>query len=127
MIVERHVRLFRNGRNQALRIPRDLELPGRAATLGVTQRPAAVCYAGAQDLSLHACRKRQEVEEECRVEHNDDPRCEGDLNGRVAQEMPSEPGKAEFPEQEVQSRCAVSLLPTRALVGGEFPITLKIP
>lgn len=33
MVVERHVRLFRNGRNQALRIPRDLELPGRAATL----------------------------------------------------------------------------------------------
>ena len=28
---ERHVRLFRNGRNQALRIPRDLELPGREA------------------------------------------------------------------------------------------------
>lgn len=30
---ERQVRLFRNGRNQALRIPRDLELPGKAATL----------------------------------------------------------------------------------------------
>jgi antitoxin VapB len=30
---ERQVRLFRNGRNQALRIPRDLELPGRSATL----------------------------------------------------------------------------------------------
>jgi antitoxin VapB len=30
---ERHVRLFRNGRNQALRIPRDLELPGRQAIL----------------------------------------------------------------------------------------------
>src|SRR5436190_22320989 len=29
----RQVRLFRNGRNQALRIPRDLELPGRTATL----------------------------------------------------------------------------------------------
>ena len=29
---ERQVRLFRNGRNQALRIPRDLELPGREAT-----------------------------------------------------------------------------------------------
>lgn len=28
---EREVRLFRNGRNQALRIPRDFELPGRAA------------------------------------------------------------------------------------------------
>jgi antitoxin VapB len=33
VIHERQVRLFRNGRNQALRIPRDLELPGRAATL----------------------------------------------------------------------------------------------
>jgi antitoxin VapB len=30
---ERQVRLFRNGRNQALRIPRDLELPGSVATL----------------------------------------------------------------------------------------------
>ncbi len=33
MNTERLVRLFRNGRNQALRIPRDLELPGRVATL----------------------------------------------------------------------------------------------
>jgi antitoxin VapB len=33
MNTEREVRLFRNGRNQALRIPRDLELPGRVATL----------------------------------------------------------------------------------------------
>lgn len=33
MNLGRHVRLFRNGRNQALRIPRDLELPGQAATL----------------------------------------------------------------------------------------------
>jgi antitoxin VapB len=33
MATERHVRLFRNGRNQALRIPRDLELPGREAIL----------------------------------------------------------------------------------------------
>jgi antitoxin VapB len=33
VLEERHVRLFRNGRNQALRIPRDLELPGRSATL----------------------------------------------------------------------------------------------
>jgi antitoxin VapB len=33
MATERHVRLFRNGRNQALRIPRDLELPGRDAIL----------------------------------------------------------------------------------------------
>lgn len=26
--IERRVRLFRNGRNQAIRIPRELELPG---------------------------------------------------------------------------------------------------
>jgi antitoxin VapB len=30
---ERRVRLFRNGRNQAVRIPRDLELPGRDAVM----------------------------------------------------------------------------------------------
>ena len=30
---ERHVRLFRNGRNQALRIPRAFELPGNQAVL----------------------------------------------------------------------------------------------
>jgi antitoxin VapB len=31
--VERHVKLFRNGRNQALRIPRELELPGEEAII----------------------------------------------------------------------------------------------
>ena len=30
---ERHVRLFRNGRNQAIRIPREFELPGKEAIL----------------------------------------------------------------------------------------------
>jgi antitoxin VapB len=30
---ERRVSLFRNGRNQAIRIPRELELPGREALL----------------------------------------------------------------------------------------------
>ena len=30
---ERHVRLFRNGRNQALRIPREFELEGDVAIL----------------------------------------------------------------------------------------------
>jgi antitoxin VapB len=29
----RHVRLFRNGRNQAIRIPRELELPGDEAII----------------------------------------------------------------------------------------------
>ncbi len=33
MIPERHVKLFRNGRNQAVRIPREFELPGEDAVL----------------------------------------------------------------------------------------------
>ena len=30
---ERHVKLFRNGRNQAVRIPREFELPGEDAVM----------------------------------------------------------------------------------------------
>lgn len=30
---ERHVRLFKNGRNQAVRIPREFELPGENAVM----------------------------------------------------------------------------------------------
>jgi len=33
MSTTRHVRLFRNGRNQAVRIPREFELPGEDAIL----------------------------------------------------------------------------------------------
>ncbi|UFP95810.1 antitoxin [Gloeobacter morelensis] len=33
MPTERHVRLFRNGRNQALRIPREFELPSEEAII----------------------------------------------------------------------------------------------
>lgn len=33
MQTDRHIRLFRNGSNQALRIPRDLELPGNEAVI----------------------------------------------------------------------------------------------
>jgi antitoxin VapB len=32
-VVERRVRLFKNGRNQAVRIPRELELPGEEAII----------------------------------------------------------------------------------------------
>jgi antitoxin VapB len=31
--VERRVRIFRNGRNQAVRIPREFELPGKDAVM----------------------------------------------------------------------------------------------
>ena len=33
MRTERHVRLFKNGKNQALRIPREFELPGNEAII----------------------------------------------------------------------------------------------
>jgi antitoxin VapB len=33
MVAQRKVSLFRNGRNQAVRIPRDLELPGDEAII----------------------------------------------------------------------------------------------
>ncbi len=33
MSTERHVRIFRNGRNQAIRIPREFELPGNEAVV----------------------------------------------------------------------------------------------
>ncbi len=33
MRTDRHVSLFRNGRNQALRIPREFELPGNEAII----------------------------------------------------------------------------------------------
>ena len=33
MKIERHVKLFKNGRNQAVRIPREFELPGEDAIM----------------------------------------------------------------------------------------------
>lgn len=33
MAAERHVKIFRNGRNQAIRIPREFELPGDEAVM----------------------------------------------------------------------------------------------
>jgi len=33
MVPERYVKLFRNGRNQAVRIPREFELPGEDAIM----------------------------------------------------------------------------------------------
>lgn len=33
MMLERYVKIFRNGRNQAIRIPREFELPGEEAVI----------------------------------------------------------------------------------------------
>ncbi len=61
MQTERHVRLFKNGRNQALRIPREFELPGDEAVIRkegtkliiepVQQRSLLKVIAGWQPLS----------------------------------------------------------------------------
>ena len=37
MFPERHVKLFKNGRNQAVRIPREFELPGEDASVAKTK------------------------------------------------------------------------------------------
>ena len=41
-MVERYVRLFKNGRNQAVRIPREFELPGQNAIIRKEGRRLAV-------------------------------------------------------------------------------------
>jgi antitoxin VapB len=60
---ERQVRLFRNGRNQALRIPRDLELPGRVATLR-KEGPRLVVEAVAAPSLLEVLAKLEPLDEE---------------------------------------------------------------
>ena len=40
VIPERHVKVFKNGRNQAVRIPREFEVPGEEAILRKGRRPA---------------------------------------------------------------------------------------
>ena len=59
---ERQVRLFRNGRNQALRIPRDLELPGRVATLR-TERPRLIVEPVAAPSLLEVLAKLKPLDE----------------------------------------------------------------
>ena len=39
-MMERHVKLFKNGRNQAVRIPREFELPGEDAIIRKEGQPA---------------------------------------------------------------------------------------
>ena len=55
---ERHVRLFRNGRNQALRIPREFELEGDEAIIRKEGDPAARRCAAALRPPGSGCRRR---------------------------------------------------------------------
>ena len=63
MTAERQIRLFRNGRNQALRIPRDLELPGRTATRR-KEGPRLIVEPEARPSLLTVLRKLKPIQEE---------------------------------------------------------------
>ena len=58
MDVQRLVRLFKNGRNQALRIPRELELPGHEAILRKEGRRLVVEPVGPRSLLAVLARLR---------------------------------------------------------------------
>ena len=51
MSARRHVKLFRNGRNQAVRIPREFELPGTDAVLSKDGDRLIIEPAGKKSLS----------------------------------------------------------------------------
>lgn len=65
----RNVRLFRNGRNQAVRIPREFELPGREALL--SREGEVLTLRAAQPRSLLAVLKSLEPLEEALPEARD--------------------------------------------------------
>lgn len=65
----RTVRLFRNGRNQAVRIPREFELPGREALL--SREGDALTLRAAKPRSLLAVLKSLEPLEEFLPETRD--------------------------------------------------------
>ena len=58
----RHVKLFRNGRNQAVRIPRDMELPGEDATIR-NENGKLIIEAAAKTSLLEALRRLPPPEE----------------------------------------------------------------
>jgi antitoxin VapB len=64
MNTERQVRLFKNGRNQALRIPRDLELPGHEAILR-KEGPRLIIEPVAAPSLLAVLAKLKPLDEEC--------------------------------------------------------------
>lgn len=60
---ERHVKLFRNGRNQAVRIPREFELPGEDAIMRKEGERLVIEPAAARSL-LEVLARLAPIEEE---------------------------------------------------------------
>ena len=71
MAAERTVRLCRNGRNQAVRLPRDLELPGREAL--IRKDGEAIILVPKRSRSLLATLKQLEPLREAFPEIDDKP------------------------------------------------------
>jgi antitoxin VapB len=63
MATERHVKLFRNGRNQAVRIPREFELPGEDAIIR-KEGPRLVIEPAPRKSLLEVLKTLKPIEEE---------------------------------------------------------------
>jgi antitoxin VapB len=63
MATERHVKLFRNGRNQAVRIPREFELPGEDAIIR-KEGPRLVIETAPRKSLLEVLKTLKPIEEE---------------------------------------------------------------
>ena len=64
MTSERHVSLFRNGRNQAVRIPREFELPGDEAVMRKEGERLIIEPAGRRSSLLEYLSKLEPLDEE---------------------------------------------------------------
>ena len=61
---ERHVKLFRNGRNQALRIPREFELEGNEAIIRKEGNRLIIEPVGKKNRLIELLKTLQPIEEE---------------------------------------------------------------
>ena len=64
MQTERHVRLFRNGRNQAVRIPRDFEMDGNEAIIRKEGNKLILEPVGIKNRLLELLTKLDPIQEE---------------------------------------------------------------
>ena len=78
MQTERHVRLFRNGRNQAVRIPRDFEMDGNEAIIRKDGNRLIIEPVSAKDRLIELLKTLEPIQEEF-PEMDDPPAKEEDI------------------------------------------------
>ncbi|MFH0727175.1 MAG: AbrB/MazE/SpoVT family DNA-binding domain-containing protein [Pseudomonadota bacterium] len=71
MQIERHVRLFRNGSNQALRIPREFELEGNEAIIRKEGKSLIVEPVGTKNRLIELLKTLKPIDE--KFPHINDP------------------------------------------------------